>query len=71
MFKSNLFFFNGLLRGRDWAKKNAEVQPELLSLCLCRGRAFTFTGRSSALPAILKHYKGTTFFSFVIQKKWL
>ena len=54
MFNSNPFFFKGLLRGRDRAKKNAEVQPELLSLCLCRGRAFTFTGRSSALPAILR-----------------
>ena len=62
MFNSNPFFFKGLLRGYDRAKKNAEVQPDCYPSASAVGVAHTFTGRSSALPAILKHFKGTTFF---------
>lgn len=62
MFNSNLFFFKGLLRGLDRAKKMQRCSLNCYPSASAVGVAFTFTGRSSALPAILKHYKGTTFF---------
>ena len=69
MFNSNPFFFKGLLRGLGRAKKMQRCSQNCYPSASAVGVAHTFTGRTSALPAILKHYKGTTIFRNVIQNE--